>query len=589
MGLASALLSFAHGLFGPGIWPGDWVWATSTAGALVALLPALGAMVVAIIRKGTGNRYDVVTLSIFGGIGVVAVFLLPWLLATGVSQTYQEAASTKSGGASGFSSGDLSTFNTDYSPLIGKQSEYLGRGQNVYEVLFYPNGMQLGYVFYLILLVGLPALALLFVMLQARTAFRRGPKWPSRFFWIPFVLMVLASVGMGANTAVHFWLGFLPFSVLGLIPVALVGPPAWSVINRPEPQPRPKVEPYRPEPPAPKPQQQLPPPPPAKQYPATALAQAPEPPALAAMPGPVPAPPGSRNSGGSRYKRVRRLGHGGFGTVWEAIDTQLNRTVALKIAHAPDRDTEERMQREARALAVVNHPNCVRVYDLVEEPDGLALVMEYLEGKSLAEIVDSQGPLDDIAAGRLWSTMAGALAAAHEKGVLHRDLKPSNIILDRNGLAHLIDFGIARSQGDSKMTATGMMIGTPDFVAPEQAMGSPASPASDAWQLAATVSYALSGQPPRGTRETPMAALMAAARAEPVSKLPNRSAHARILIASLDQEPRRRPTLAAVRRDVEGWLARAGKSPDGPVTQIVPRRPPQQQHQPQAQPQRHPR
>ncbi len=592
MGLASALLSFAHGLFGPGIWPGDWVWATSTAGALVALLPALGAMVVAIIRKGTGNRYDVVTLSVFGGIGVVAVFLLPWLLATSVSQVFQEAASSKSGGDSGFSAQDLSTFNSDYSPLVGTQSEYLGRGQNVYEVLFYPNGMQLSYIFYLILLVGLPALSLLFVMLQARTAFRRGPKWPSRFFWIPFVLMVLASVGMGANTAVHFWLGFLPLSVLGLIPVALVGPPPWSVINRPEPQPRPQVEPYRPEPPAPKPQQQLPPPP--KQYPATALAQTPEPPALAAVPGPVPAPPGSRTSGGSRYKRVRRLGHGGFGTVWEAIDTQLNRTVALKIAHAPDRDTEERMQREARALAVVNHPNCVRVYDLAEEPDGLALVMEYLEGRSLSEIVDTQGPLDDIAAGRLWSTMAGALAAAHEKGVLHRDLKPSNIILDRNGLAHLIDFGIARSQGDSKMTATGMMIGTPDFVAPEQAMGSPASPASDAWQLAATVSYALSGQPPRGTRETPMAALMAAARAEPVSKLPNRSAHARILIASLDQEPRRRPTLTAVRRDVEGWLARAGKSPDGPVTQIVPRRhtpPPQQQpqtrHQPQ--PQRHPR
>ena len=227
MGLASALLSFAHGLFGPGIWPGDWVWATSTAGALVALLPALGAMIVAIIRKGTGNRYDVVTLSIFGGIGVVAVFLLPWLLATGASQVYQEAASPK-GGDSGFSSSDLSTFNADYSPLVGKQSAYLGQGQNVYEVLFYPNGMQLSYIFYLILLVGLPALSLLFVMLQARTAFRRGPKWPSRFFWIPLVLMVLASVGMGANTAVHFWLGFLPLSVLGLIPVALVGPPPWS-------------------------------------------------------------------------------------------------------------------------------------------------------------------------------------------------------------------------------------------------------------------------------------------------------------------------------------------------------------------------
>jgi serine/threonine protein kinase len=253
------------------------------------------------------------------------------------------------------------------------------------------------------------------------------------------------------------------------------------------------------------------------------------------------------------------------------VDTQLNRTVALKIAHKPDRDTEERMQREARALAAVNHPNCVRVYDLVEEPDGLALVMEYLQGKALAEIVDNQGMLDDVAAGRLWATMSGALAAAHEKGVLHRDVKPSNVIVDPNGLAHLIDFGIARSQGDSKLTATGMMIGTPDFVAPETAMGAPASPASDAWQLAATISYALSGQPPRGTRETPMAALMAAARSEPVSYLPRRSAHARILIASLDSEPRRRPTLNAVRREVEGWLARAGKSADGPVTRIVPR------------------
>ncbi|MYW97723.1 serine/threonine protein kinase, partial [Amycolatopsis rubida] len=258
----------------------------------------------------------------------------------------------------------------------------------------------------------------------------------------------------------------------------------------------------------------------------------------------------------------------------EAVDTQLNRTVALKIAHAPDRDTEERMQREARALAVVNHPNCVRVYDLVEEPDGLALVMEYLQGRPLAEVVDGQGPIDDVAAGRLWSTMAGALVAAHERGVLHRDVKPSNVILDPAGIAHLIDFGIARSQGDSKMTATGMMIGTPDFVAPEQAMGSPASPASDAWQLAATVSYALSGQPPRGTRETPMAALMAAARADPVTHLPQRSVHARILAASLDPEPRRRPTLNSVRREVDGWLSRAGKALDGPVTQIVPRRSP---------------
>ncbi|MFE0020442.1 serine/threonine-protein kinase [Amycolatopsis sp. NPDC059021] len=566
-GLASALLSLAHSLFGPGIWPGDWVWATSTAGALVALVPAIGALAVAIVRKGTGNRYDAVTLSVFGGIGVVSTLVLPWLLSVGISEVYR---AVNAGEKSGLSKAELATMDKSYADFIGPQKTYLGGGQNIYETLFYPHGLQISYVYYLVALIALPAASLLFVMLQARTAFRRGPKWPSRFFWIPFVVMVLVSVSMEANTAVHFWLGFLPFSVLGLIPVALVGPPPWSVIHRSVQEKR-DPEPQRP--PQQPPSQAAPVPPPPRQYPATALAQAPEPPALAAIPGPVPPPPGSRNAGGSRYRRVRQLGAGGFGTVWQAVDTQLNRTVALKIAHAPDRDTEERMQREARALAVVNHPNCVKVYDLVEEPDGLALVMEYLEGRALADIVDAHGPLDDIAAGRLWSTMAGALAAAHDKGVLHRDLKPSNIIIDPGGLAHLIDFGIARSQGDSKLTATGMMIGTPDFVAPETAMGAPASPASDAWQLAATVSYALSGQPPRGTRETPMAALMAAARAEPVSRLPQRSAHTRILSASLDQEPRRRPTLNAVRREVEGWLARAGKSPDGPVTQLVPRQP----------------
>jgi predicted Ser/Thr protein kinase len=577
-GIASALLSLAHTLFGPGICPGDWVWATATAGALIALAPVLGAVVVAIVRKGTGNRYDVVTLSIFAAIGIISVLVLPWLLTTGVSATFRAAFT---GGSSGLSGPELATLNTESCGFIGNQQTYLGGGPNVYEALFYPSGNKLSYGYYLVALLALPAGSLLFVMLQARTAFRRGPKWPSRFFWIPFVALFLFSAGLEANTAVFLWLGFLPFSVLGLIAVALVGQPPWSVINRAERERRQRPEPeaYHEPPPVPEKPKPLPPPPPppSKQYAPTSLAPAPDLNQLAAMPGPVPMPPGSQGAGGGRYRRIKRLGHGGFGTVWEALDTQLNRTVALKIAHAPDRDTEERMQREARALAAVNHPNCVRVYDLAQEPDGLALVMEYLEGRPLAEVVDGGGPLDDIAAGRLWATMAGALAAAHDKGVLHRDVKPSNVILDPNGLAHLIDFGIARSKGDSKLTATGMMIGTPDFVAPETAMGAPASPASDAWQLAATVSYALAGQPPRGTRETPMAALMAAARSEPVSHLPHRSAHARILSASLDPEPRRRPTLTAVRREVEAWLARAGKSADGPVTQIVPRQPRQPQ------------
>jgi predicted Ser/Thr protein kinase len=558
---ASSLLALAYELFAPGFCPGDWVWATSTAGALIALFPILGAVTVAIIRKGTGNRYNAVTVSVFGGIAVLAVLLLPLLLMNGVSGIYRAAFS---GSATGLGSAG-STLGTDYC-FVGVQADYLGGGQNVFETLFYPSNDALAYGYYLGALVGLPALALLFIALQARAALRRGPMWPGRFFWGSFLALFFFSASVEANTAVHLWLGFLPITVLGIIPVALVGPPSYSVLKRSEQQPERPAPPERRQPPPYVPPEPEPTPPP-KQYPATSVAPA----ALAAAPGPVPGPPGSTQTGSSRYRRVRRLGHGGFGTVWEAVDNQLGRTVALKIAHAPDRDTEERMQREARALAALNHPNCVRVYDLVEEPDGLALVMEYLQGQPLATVVDTGGALDDIAAGRLWATMAGALSAAHDKGVLHRDVKPSNVILDPAGLAHLIDFGIARSKGDSTMTATGMMIGTPDYVAPETAAGAAASPASDAWQLAATVSYALSGTPPRGTRETPMAALMAAARAEPPSRLPRRSVHARLLIASLDPEPRNRPTLNAVRREIEGWLSRSGTSADGPVTTIVPR------------------
>ncbi|MTD54771.1 serine/threonine-protein kinase [Amycolatopsis pithecellobii] len=557
---ASWLLSLAHTLFNPGFCPGDWVWATSAAGALIALVPVLGAVIVAIMRKFTGNTYDAATISVIAVVGLVTVFLVPWLLANGVSASFRAAAA---GQPSGLSGAELGTLNRDYCGFIGRQSEYLGGGQNVFETLFYPSGNRLAYGYYLGALIGLPVVTLFFMILQARSAMRRGQKWPGRLLWVPYVLFVVLSSTVEANTAVHLWLGFLPVAILGLIPIALVGPPPWAVINRPRRERNPEPPP-RPTPPP----QQPPPAPPKKDYAPTALAPAEQ---LASAPGPVPVPPGSTSNGSERYRRVRRLGHGGFGTVWEAVDNQLGRTVALKIAHAPDRDTEERMRREARALAMVSHPNCVKVYDLVEEPDGLALVMEYLEGQALATAVDGQGPLDDVAAARLWATTAGALAAAHDKGVLHRDIKPSNIILDPGGLPHLIDFGIARSRGDSTMTATGMMIGTPDFVAPEQAAGAAASPASDAWQLAATVSYALSGYPPRGTRESPMAALMAAARGEPASRLPQRSAHARLLIASLDNEPRRRPTLNVIQREIEGWLARAGKSPDGPVTRIVPR------------------
>jgi serine/threonine protein kinase len=296
---------------------------------------------------------------------------------------------------------------------------------------------------------------------------------------------------------------------------------------------------------------------------------------LADTPGPLPFLTGDAatkvlwNSVGGRFRRVRQLGHGGFGTVWLAVDTQLDRTVALKFAHAPDDETQQRMMREARALAAVHHPNCVRVYDIIEDVDGLGIVMEYVDGAPLSEAVNANGPLDDLAAARLWSTMAGALGAAHSKGILHRDVKPTNVLVDGEGIPHLIDFGIARSKGDVTLTAAGMMIGTPDFLAPETAASGLATPASDAWQLAASVSYALTGQPPRGHRENPMSALMAAAQKLPNTHLPDRSRHRALLRAALDPEPSRRPTLNTVQRELAAWLNGAGHALDGPVTKVI--------------------
>jgi serine/threonine protein kinase len=165
--------------------------------------------------------------------------------------------------------------------------------------------------------------------------------------------------------------------------------------------------------------------------------------------------------------------------------------------------------------------------------------------------------------------MAGALAAAHDQGVLHRDVKPANILVDHDGLPHLIDFGIARTRGDATLTAAGMMMGTPDFLAPETASSGVATPASDAWQVAATVSYALTGQPPRGHRSNPMSALMAAAQRLPNTHLPERSRHLNLLRMALDADPGRRPTLLTVHRELTSWLAGGGHSEQGPVTVVT--------------------
>ncbi|MDV6011467.1 serine/threonine-protein kinase [Haloechinothrix sp. LS1_15] len=533
--LAAGLLTWAYQVFSPGVCPGDWVFATSVAGALIGLLPPLGAFVIAVVRKFTANRYTPATVGTFATISAICVLIVPWTLLLGISATYRAVFA---GESAGLESGQVAALRTTYCGVVGDQAVYLGGGPTVYETLLSPADGLL-FLVHLGGLIGLPLLILLLIMAQARLAFRRGPVWPGRLFWIPFLALVVTTVGISANTAIHAWLGFLAASLLGLVPLSMIRPPSWKAVRRSE---RPRTREPEPEPPR-------------QRYQPTRVATA-----AAPMTG-----------GGRRYRRVRKLGHGGFGTVWLAHDTELGRTVALKIAHQPDQETVERMQREARALAAVNHPNCVRVYDIISEHDGLALVMEYLEGKALAFAVDDDGPLGDLHAARLWSTLAGALLAAHAKGVLHRDVKPSNVIIDPAGTPHLIDFGIARATGDASMTATGMMIGTPDYTAPEIAAGGRADAAADAWQLAATVNYALTGKPPRGERETAMAALSAAARAEPATELPTHSAHAALLARALDTDPANRPTLRQVIQELDAWIAGTGQTVQGPVTSVLPK------------------
>jgi serine/threonine protein kinase len=623
--MAADLLSFAHTVFGPGFWPGEWVWATMAAGFFIALFPILASFSIAVIRKGTGNAYNPITISVFAVIGLLFALVLPWLMANGISTIFRSISSD--GSAYGLAGLNKTTFSDEPFTLIGTQQEFLGRGLNVYEVLTRPQG-GLVYLLNLGKLVVLPAVAALFVILQARAAFRRGPTWPGRMVWLSFIAFAVFSMTVSANVAFLLWIGFVPATVLGLIPILVIGPPSWATINRsvqekPPPQqvqpaaqnqqqppqqpsqqksqmqphsqhnqPPQKPPPYVPDPPPPPYRPDgLVPPLLSGQAGQELLSGQQRPSKLADTPGPLPFPLGGgapmpppvkpptramtgsniwKQSGG-RFQKIKPLGHGGFGTVWLAMDTQLDRTVAVKLAHAPDEETEQRMLREARALAAVRHPNCARVYDIVEDEDGLGIVMEYIEGMPLADAVHDVGKLDDLAAARLWVTMAGALSAAHAKGVLHRDIKPSNIMIDPSGMPHLIDFGIARSKGDSTLTKTGMMVGTPDFLAPETAAGSPATPASDAWQLAATVAYALTGEPPRGTRDNPMAALMAAAKAERITHLPTNSVHARLLSAALGPDPAGRPTLDTVIRQTGGWLSKGGHAEDGPVTKVVKR------------------
>ncbi len=220
-----------------------------------------------------------------------------------------------------------------------------------------------------------------------------------------------------------------------------------------------------------------------------------------------------------RYRRERLLGAGAMGQVWLAADQLLDRQVAIKnvaldramsgLATPVQQDLLTRIRREAQLAARLNHPNAVSVYDLVTVDDRPYVVMEYVAGSSLADEIREAGVLDPARVAALGAMVADALAEAHASGIVHRDVKPANILVGPRGVPKLADFGIARITDDGGATATGLLMGTPAYVAPEVVRGAYATPASDIWSLGVTLHAALSGRSPfsRGSDDAVVAVL----------------------------------------------------------------------------------
>jgi len=206
---------------------------------------------------------------------------------------------------------------------------------------------------------------------------------------------------------------------------------------------------------------------------------------------------------GGRYRLSSVIGRGGMGTVWHARDEALDRGVAVKELTWPASFSEEERQaarrralREAQMAARLRHVNVVSVYDVVEEDGRPWIVMELLPYRSLHDIVLEDGPLPAEQAAQLGLGILAALGAAHAEGVLHRDVKPANILVGPGGRAVLTDFGIARAADSPTLTSSGLLIGSPSYIAPERARGGPAGPAADLWGLGASLYTAVEGHPP---------------------------------------------------------------------------------------------
>ncbi|MDP9683602.1 serine/threonine-protein kinase [Streptomyces griseoviridis] len=278
-----------------------------------------------------------------------------------------------------------------------------------------------------------------------------------------------------------------------------------------------------------------------------------------------------------RYRLGDVLGRGGMGTVWRAQDETLGRTVAVKELRFPSNIDEEekrrlitRTLREAKAIARIRNNSAVTVFDVVDEDDRPWIVMELVEGKSLAEVIREDGVLEPRRAAEVGLAVLDVLRSAHREGILHRDVKPSNVLIAEDGRVVLTDFGIAQVEGDPSITSTGMLVGAPSYISPERARGHKPGPAADLWSLGGLLYAAVEGTPPydKGSAIATLTAVMTEQLEEPKNAGPLRD----VIYGLLNKDPAQRLDDAGARALLNKVIHAPASTPAEPMdaTKVVP-------------------
>ncbi|MDH6225473.1 serine/threonine-protein kinase [Streptomyces sp. MJP52] len=278
-----------------------------------------------------------------------------------------------------------------------------------------------------------------------------------------------------------------------------------------------------------------------------------------------------------RYRLETVLGRGGMGTVWRAEDETLGRKVAVKELRFPANIDEEekrrlitRTLREAKAIARIRNTSAVTVYDVVDEDDRPWIVMEIVDGKSLAEVIREDGTLHPRRAAEVGLAVLDVLRSAHREGILHRDVKPSNVLMAEDGRVVLTDFGIAQIEGDPSLTSTGMLVGAPSYISPERARGHKPGPAADLWSLGGLLYAAVEGVPPydKGSAIATLTAVMT----EPVEEPRHAGPLREVILGLLEKDPDKRLDDAKARAllgaVLSGTAAEAESTPVDPVRTV---------------------